>query len=352
MAALSGNQMKAVLYILLNVGSGTSIVFANKVVLSVYKFHFVYALTLIHTAVTMVGMWSFAGIGLYQRKPLKARQILPLAAAFVGYIVFWNLSLQLNSVGFYQLSKILIAPAIIIIEAVWFSKLPSRLELAAVALLCIGVTLATVSDSEVTANLPGLLMSGLAIWTTSIYQIWAGSKQKEYQVSSMQLMDNYCPYAAGLLCVLVPIFEPLGFNSMLNTSQEDTLLNYNYTPAIVGAIALTAVLGLLVSLSTFLVIGATSSLTYNVMGHLKTVIILAGGFVLFDEAMPPKKLAGVLCALGGIIWYSGLKMQQKSGAGGNGSASKAVPGRSPPPATTEAEPLIATGADKVRSAAV
>jgi solute carrier family 35 protein E3 len=75
-------------------------------------------------------------------------QILPLAAAFVGYIVFWNLSLQLNSVGFYQLSKILIAPAIIILEAVWFSKLPSRLELAAVALLCIGVTLATVSDSE------------------------------------------------------------------------------------------------------------------------------------------------------------------------------------------------------------
>ncbi len=54
MAALSGNQMKAVLYILLNVGSGTSIVFANKIVLSVYKFHFVYALTLIHTAVTMV----------------------------------------------------------------------------------------------------------------------------------------------------------------------------------------------------------------------------------------------------------------------------------------------------------
>jgi hypothetical protein len=78
-------------------------------------------------------------------------QILPLAAAFVGYIVFWNLSLQLNSVGFYQLSKILIAPAIILIEAVWFKKVPTRLELAAVALLCIGVTLATVSDSEVSA---------------------------------------------------------------------------------------------------------------------------------------------------------------------------------------------------------
>ena len=76
-------------------------------------------------------------------------QILPMAAAFVGYIVFWNLSLQLNSVGFYQLSKILIAPAIILIEAVWFKKVPTRLELASVGVLCMGVTLATVSDSEV-----------------------------------------------------------------------------------------------------------------------------------------------------------------------------------------------------------
>ena len=81
----------------------------------------------------------------------------------------------------------------------------------------------------------------------------------------MQLMDNYCPYAAGLLCFLVPMFEPLGIQTPLVKQQEVTLLSFPYTPVIVGAIALTAVLGLLVSLSTFLVIGATSSLTYNVV---------------------------------------------------------------------------------------
>ena len=36
--------------------------------------------------------------------------MVPLAAAFVGYIVFWNLSLQSNPVGFYQLSKIMVRP--------------------------------------------------------------------------------------------------------------------------------------------------------------------------------------------------------------------------------------------------
>ena len=49
---------------------------------------------------------------------------------------------------------------------------------------------------QIAANLPGLLMSGLAIWTTSIYQIWAGSKQKEYQaglLNALLLSDNFAP---------------------------------------------------------------------------------------------------------------------------------------------------------------
>lgn len=46
---------------------------------------------------------------------------------------------------------------------------------------------------------------------------------------------------------------------------------YNYSGSALAAIFLSAVLGLLVSLSTFLVIGATSSLTYNVIGHVKVL---------------------------------------------------------------------------------
>ena len=64
------------------------------------------------------------------------------------------------------------------------------------------------------------------------------------------------------------------------------------------------VLGLLVSWSTFLMIGATSGLTFNVIGHLKLIIVLAGGVAFFGDQMPPKKLAGVCVALAGIAWYS------------------------------------------------
>ena len=45
---------------------------------------------------------------------------------------------------------------------------------------------------------------------------------------------------------------------------------YEYTWAAIIAIGVSAVLGLMVSLSTFLVIGATSSLTYNVRPSMNT----------------------------------------------------------------------------------
>ena len=86
--------------------------------------------------------------------------MLPLAAAFVGYVVLWNLSLQLNPVGFYQLAKIAITPAVLAIEAVFYAKRPTRLELTAVGILCVGITLATVTDDQARLLLLLLLFSG------------------------------------------------------------------------------------------------------------------------------------------------------------------------------------------------
>ena len=91
---LCASQLRAGSYLALNVVSGVLIIFANKLVFSVYGFHFVYALTFIHAVTTAVGSLLFAYFGLFVAKHLPARSIAPLAVAFVGYVVFWNLSLQ------------------------------------------------------------------------------------------------------------------------------------------------------------------------------------------------------------------------------------------------------------------
>ena len=41
--------------------------------------------------------------------------------------------------------------------------------------------------------------------------VWIGTKQKELEAGSMQLMHPYTPWATGLLAVLGLVFEPVGF---------------------------------------------------------------------------------------------------------------------------------------------
>jgi len=62
----------------------------------VLNFHFVYTLTLLHVLTTLLGMRLFAALGFYEKKALPIRPLLSLSASFVGYIVFWNLSLQVG----------------------------------------------------------------------------------------------------------------------------------------------------------------------------------------------------------------------------------------------------------------
>ena len=103
-----------------------------------------------------------------------------------------------------------------------------------------------------------------------------------------------------MLGVCIPIMEPTGLFIMNDERPRNTLLNYHFTFGSVFAIAISSVLGLLVNFSTFLIIGETSSLTYNVIGHIKTVVILVGGVLLFGDSMDLRKILGVAVTITGM----------------------------------------------------
>lgn len=93
-----------------------------------------------------------------------------------------------------------------------------------------------------------------------------------------------------MLGILIPIFEPMGWKG----HPPGTLLGYSYTWGSLTAIAISSALGLLVSLSTFLVIGATSSLTYNVVGGDTVQGLIAAS----SDCLPIILSAGKLCVEG------------------------------------------------------
>lgn len=126
--------------------------------------------------------------------------------------------------------------------------------------------------------------------------------QKALGLSSLQLLQEYSPQAAGMLSMLVPLIEKIGY--LPSERTPDTLMGFAYTPEVAMAIIFSASCALMVVLSGFLVIGSTSALTYNSIGHTKSVLVLAGGALMFGDKMTFQKLVGVGIALAGMVWYT------------------------------------------------
>jgi solute carrier family 35 protein E3 len=59
-------------------------------------------------------------------------------------------------VGFYQVMKIAVAPTVILIEAALFGKIPPVRIVASVLVVCLGIGIATVTDSQLVTNVYGL----------------------------------------------------------------------------------------------------------------------------------------------------------------------------------------------------
>ena len=93
-------------WLVTNVVAVVGIVTANKLVFGHFKFHFGTLLTVIHFAFTSLCLEIGKNFGWIEKKSgVSLLKVLPLSIAFCGFVVLTNLSLQYNSVGFYQVIK-------------------------------------------------------------------------------------------------------------------------------------------------------------------------------------------------------------------------------------------------------
>ena len=105
--------------LVLNLFCSICIVFLNKWLYSIVKFPNM-TLTCIHFLATSLGLLCCKGFGLFSQKNLHILDVLPLSVTFCGFVVFTNLSLQNNTVGTYQLAKVLTTPVIVIIQSYFY----------------------------------------------------------------------------------------------------------------------------------------------------------------------------------------------------------------------------------------
>ncbi|XP_020103645.1 uncharacterized membrane protein At1g06890-like isoform X2 [Ananas comosus] len=241
----------------------------------------------------------------FEHKPFDSRTVMGFGILNGISIGLLNLSLGFNSVGFYQMTKLAIIPCTVLLETLFFRKKFSRSIQLSLTILLFGVGIATVTDLQL--NILGSILSLLAVVTTCIAQIMTNTIQKKFKVSSTQLLYQSCPYQALTLFIIGPFLD--GFLTDRN------VFAFQYTPLVLLFIVLSCLISVSVNFSTFLVIGKTSPVTYQVLGHLKTCLVLAFGYVLLHDPFSWRNILGILIALIGMISYSyfcTIESQQKA----------------------------------------
>lgn len=286
--------------LLLNLCCSLTIVFLNKWLYSIVKFPNI-TLTCIHFICTSLGLAVCHAAKIFQPKKLPWAPIIPLSLTFCGFVVFTNLSLQNNTVGTYQLAKALTTPVIIFVQSQFYGVTFTSQIKATMIPIAFGVFLNSYYDIKF--NFLGTFFAMSGVFVTAMYQILVGSKQKELETNSMQLLYYQAPLSAFMLMCIIPFFEPL-------TGEYGTL-NKNWDAESLVLVLLSGCVAFLVNLTIFWIIGNTSPVTYNMFGHFKFCLTLLGGYLLFSDPVQALQLVGILITLSGIICYGYLKLNAK-----------------------------------------
>lgn len=296
----------AVFWIVVNTLATIGIVFTNKAIfsdpslrlaqLTFAAFHFFMTWLLLFTL-------SRPRFAYFASRRIALREIIPLSIAMSLNVILPNLSLAFSTVTFYQVARILLTPTVATMDFVLYNSILPRNAILALVPACLGVGMVSYFDSlptkdvniKTTSSL-GVMFAFGGIFASSLYTVWIKNYQRKLQVSSMQLLFNQAPISAILLLYVIPFV--------------DTFPPWTEVP--VGRwllILMSGVFAALINLSQFFIVGQTGPVSSTVVGHLKTCLIVALGWVTSGRSVGDWSVIGVFIAIGGIITYSIVMLQ-------------------------------------------
>lgn len=288
-----------------NIVSSVSIVLVNKQLMGPEGFMY---------ATTLCGMHFLSTVMIrcfLCQTPLKegvvTRDELPRAKllAFVGVastsIVSANVSLMLNHIGFYQLCKLLQIPTVALMEFIFNGRRISLTLMLALALVMLGVGVATVQETS--TNFWGTVFAVIAVLSTSAQQLLVGRLQSEYKIGSNDLLGRTAPRMAASMLFIGPFLD------MVLTGRWVT--DYKWKLESLSLFVLSCLLAIWVNISQYMCIGTFSALSFQVIGHTKTVFIFIFGWLIFDIPVSWNNIVGGMIAVGGISYYSRVVAVEK-----------------------------------------
>ncbi len=204
---------------MLNIFTSVAIVMVNKQLMGGAGYGFSFATTLcgLHFMCT-------AGIGLCtggsrnkvagdeknqtgEKMRIPPNDVAMFVVVAATSIIGLNMSLMLNTIGFYQVCKLAQIPTMCFLELVFMGKKFSRKVVQAIVVVLMGVGVATVSDMEM--NPAGTIAAIIGVVSTSAQQILVAHLQKKHNVTSNFLLAKTSPYMAGSMLLFGPALDEL-----------------------------------------------------------------------------------------------------------------------------------------------
>ena len=284
----------------LSVFSSVTLILTVKLLFNMTSGSLVFTVLAFHTLAGYAAMAGASKFGVISAPDIPLWESIKIAGGGVASIAFMNLSLKYNSVGTYQLFKLLCIPAVLLIRFIENKYTVSRRTQYALALCLLGVGVATVQD--VSLSFFGLFCGAVAVVTTAQYQHWQGSKQSEFRCNGAQLLYAVSKYQAAIA---------IGMAATTEWTTHPNLVGELMLPSNFVVLMVSSVFALMVNLTSMALIGKTSAVTYQVVGHLKTALVLLGGVILYPSSenfdAQLKHMGGAVIAMIGVVWYSKIK---------------------------------------------
>ncbi|KAG9131365.1 hypothetical protein Leryth_025163 [Lithospermum erythrorhizon] len=288
-----------------NVVTSVGIIIVNKALMAKYGFSFAMpnittTLTGMHFATTTLMTAVLRWRGYIQPSHLPIPELLKFVLCANFSIVGMNVSLMWNSVGFYQIASIRY----------------SRDTKLSILVVLIGVGVCTVTD--VSVNTKGFVAAFIAVWSTAMQQYYVHHLQRKYSLSSFNLLGHTAPTQAATLLILGPFLD------YWLTNQRIDSFEFNLPSVVFIILSCSIAVG--TNLSQFICIGRFTAVSFQVLGHMKTILVLILGFFFFGkEGLNAHVIIGMIIAVMGMMWYGNAS----SKPGGKERRSHSLPRNNP-----------------------
>lgn len=236
---------------------------------------------------------------------IVAAKVGALGASSIGVM---NLSLGHNSVAFYQLTKVALIPVMVFLNYFVYGQTTSPAVCLSLAVLSTGLVMATVTDTDL--GYRGFIVGVVGVAVTVLFQLSMEWSQKKLKLRGLQVQMETAPWQLATASLFALTVEVLPGAGAVSHSFDGAFLDQSTIPSLAFWLAGSCVSAQLANYYSYTIIGKFSAMTYQVVAHSKTVLVLACGLCFFaDQATrDPLHIFGLGVTVVGIVSYSVLKL--------------------------------------------